>query len=153
MFVLPGFGIAGLSGIALILASFILAMTGAKAVPGIPWWNQKQYEQAFYTVGLAIAGSVAMAFLALKLFLPRTPFWDKIALESAETKEKGFTITSFENFLGKEGESQTVLRPSGKDIFDEEILDVVAEGEMIPKDTRIKVIRVEGNRIVVAKND
>ena len=153
LFVLPGFGIAGLSGITLILASFILAMTGAKTVPGIPWWNQRQYEQAFYTVGLAIAGSVAMAFLTLKLFLPRTPFWDKISLESAETKEKGFAITSFENFLGKDGESQTVLRPSGKAIFDEEILDVVAEGEMIPKDTEVKVIRVEGNRIVVAKND
>lgn len=153
IFVLPGFGIAGLSGIALILSSFVLAMTSVRGIPAIPWWNQNQYEQAFYSVGIAISGSIALGFLGFKYFLPKTHIWGKISLENAETKEKGFTVTSFEKFLGEVGLAQTMLRPSGKAMFGEEILDVVTEGDMILKDTKVKIIRVEGNRIVVAKND
>lgn len=153
IFVLPGFGIAGLLGITLILISFVLAMTGMKSLPGIPWWSQRQYSQAIYSMGMAVAGSIALAFLALKFLLPKTPFWGKISLESAETKEKGFTVTSFEKFLGEEGVSRTMLRPAGKAEFGEELLDVVTEGEIIPKGTKIRIIRVEGNRIVAAKND
>ncbi len=153
IFVLPGFGVAGLLGIVLILTSFVLAMTGMKSLPGIPWWNQRQYSQALYSMGIAVAGSIALAFLALKFLLPKTPFWGKISLESAETKEKGFTVMSFEKFLGERGVSQTMLRPAGKAEFGEELLDVVTEGEIIEKGTKIRIIHVEGNRIVVAKND
>ncbi len=153
IFILPGFGIAGLLGIILILASLVLAMTGVETIPGTPWWNQKQYDQAFYTIGTAIVGSIALAFLALKFFLPRTPLWSKISLESAETKDRGFAVTSFEKFLGEKGLTQTVLRPSGKAVFGEEILDVVTEGEMISKGVEVRVIRVAGNRIVVAEEE
>lgn len=103
VFILPGFGLAGVLGILLILTSLMLAMTGAKAIPGIPWWSQKQYEEALTVLGIAIVGSVGLAFLALRFFLPKTPLWGKIALESAETKDRGFAVSSYENFLGKVG--------------------------------------------------
>ena len=152
IFVLPGFGVAGLLGITLILGSLVLAMTGAGIEPGIPWWTQKQYEQALYSIAIAIVGSIGLAFLSLKFFLPKTPLWSKISLASAETKDKGFTTTSFEKFLDKKGMTQTVLRPSGKAVFGEEILDVVTEMEMISEGVAVKVVRVEGNRIVVAED-
>ena len=152
IFLIPGFGITGLLGIGCILISFVLAMTEIETIPGIPWWSQKQYENALYVIGVAIFGSISLAFLILRFFLPKTPLWGKIALEDAELKDEGFSVVSFEKFLGRKGLSQTVLRPSGKAVFEGELLDVVTEGEMVPKGTQVKVIRVEGNRIVVEKN-
>jgi membrane-bound serine protease (ClpP class) len=53
--------------------------------------------------------------------------------------------------LGKEGTTLTTLRPGGFALIDGRKVDVVTEGEMLPKDTKIRVIRVEGNRVVVTK--
>ena len=50
---------------------------------------------------------------------------------------------------GKEGFSITPLRPSGTAIFDENKFDVVTEGEYIPASKYIKVIKIEGRRIIV----
>lgn len=151
IFILPGFGIAGILGIIVIFTSFVLAMTEIGTIPGTAWWSQKQYEQALYSIGVAIVGSIGLAFLALRFFLPKTLLWGKISLETAETKDRGFTVKSYEEFLGKAGYAQTMLRPSGKAVFEEEILHVVTEGEMIPKGAEVRIIRVEGNRIVVAE--
>jgi membrane-bound ClpP family serine protease len=52
-------------------------------------------------------------------------------------------------FVGKTGVAKTVLRPAGIGEFNGVKLSVVSDGEFIPKDERIEVFRVEGNRIVV----
>ena len=51
--------------------------------------------------------------------------------------------------LGVEGEAMTELRPSGTMLINDERLDVVSEGSFILKGTRVKVVKVEGARIVV----
>lgn len=51
--------------------------------------------------------------------------------------------------IGKEGTALTYLRPSGTAIFDEERLDVVSEGSFIAQGSTIKVVKVEGSRLVV----
>jgi membrane-bound serine protease (ClpP class) len=53
------------------------------------------------------------------------------------------------HLLGKEGRTLTPLRPSGKAQFTGEPEDVVSHGEFIPEDVRVRVVRVEGNRVVV----
>lgn len=153
IFLIPGFGIMGLSGMLLILGSFILAMTGVEKFPEIAWWNQEQYQQAFHSLGIAIAGSVGLAVAAFKFILPKSSYWGKISLEDTEMREAGFSISSYGEYLGREGISQTMLRPSGKAKFGEKILDVVTEGDLIPRGTQVKIIRVEGYRIVVTKKD
>ncbi|MGE3806887.1 MAG: NfeD family protein, partial [Gemmataceae bacterium] len=51
--------------------------------------------------------------------------------------------------LGTIGEAATTLRPAGKARFGDEFIDVVAEGSYVQPGTRIQVIEIEGNRIVV----
>ncbi|MBY6278389.1 NfeD family protein, partial [Symbiobacterium thermophilum] len=51
--------------------------------------------------------------------------------------------------VGREGVSLTVLRPAGTAVFDDQRLDVVTEGEFIPAGVPVKIVRVEGTRIVV----
>lgn len=56
-----------------------------------------------------------------------------------------------ERFLGKEGTALSVLRPSGVANFDGIKLDVVSQGDFILKGTKVKIIKVEGRRIVVSE--
>ncbi|NLD48161.1 MAG: hypothetical protein GX660_13365, partial [Clostridiaceae bacterium] len=73
-----------------------------------------------------------------------------LILNDSLKKELGFGSTEDLNFfLGKEGIASTTLRPSGTADFDGVKLDVVTRGEYVEKNTKIKVITVEGRRIVV----
>ncbi len=153
LFVIPGFGVAGVLGILLILASIVMAMVGLPQAPGIPWWSGAQFEQAFRTLGTALAGSIAAAAIFFRFILPRTPMWNIISLGASEQKAEGFQVPSRLEYLGKSGEARTMLRPSGKVEVLGEVLDAVTEGELIKKGEKIRVDRVEGNRIVVVRED
>ncbi len=65
--------------------------------------------------------------------------------------EEGFSSSEIglEQYKGKEGISVTTLRPAGIAEIEGRRVDVVAHGEMIPKDTRIEVTVIKGNRVVV----
>ncbi len=144
IFVIPGFGITGISGIILILAGIFLSLV--KHPLSAP---RAQLIQAFYTLSFAII----ITFIAIILswrFLPRTRLWKRIILSFAETKKEGFqSAASREFYLGKTGRSLTPLRPTGRAIIEGNAQDVITEGEFIDKDKQIKVVRTEGNRIIV----
>ena len=75
-----------------------------------------------------------------------------IILNDEESAAEGYVATrDMEVFLGKEGVTTTVLRPAGMAEFDGVKLNVVADGEYIPKDARVRVDHVEGARVVVRK--
>ncbi len=76
--------------------------------------------------------------------------WWKLTHE--EKGSDGYvTPEDYSAYIGKEGESITLLRPSGIAMFDGKRLDVISEAEYIPAHTRIKVAAVEGVRIVVTR--
>ncbi|GAE90250.1 NfeD family protein [Acetivibrio straminisolvens] len=76
----------------------------------------------------------------------------KLVLTDSLEKEKGFEGTEdFTSFLDKEGVALTALRPAGTAEFNGVKLDVVSEFDLIEKDSRVKIIKVEGRRIVVRK--
>jgi len=79
--------------------------------------------------------------------------WLKVVgrLFAVTTSEEGFTSAKEEHkaLIGKEGVALSTLRPSGKALIDGQRVDVVARGEMVEPNTRIRVVLVEGNRIVV----
>jgi membrane-bound ClpP family serine protease len=96
---------------------------------------------------LAIVGVVLSVVLhsATKGRLSKT-----LILKDSLSKEAGFIGTEdLEYFIGKEGTANSILRPAGTAEFDGVKLDVVSEGEFIPKGSRIKVVKVSGRRIVV----
>ena len=83
---------------------------------------------------------------ASKGALARTP----LILKTATDREDGFTSGEDLNyFLGHEGVVTTMLRPVGRADFDGVKLDVLAEGEFVDVGKRVKVVRVEGRKIVV----
>lgn len=143
IFVIPGFGVAGISGIILIVLSIFLAMVkhpNPLKAPKVELWS------AFYTLSWSVI-IVFTGFIAGMKFLPETKLWKKIILSSAE--ESGTAENNSQGYLGKTGKTVSILRPSGRAVFDDKILDVLSEGEFIDKDKTVKVVKVDGNKVVV----
>lgn len=133
----PGFGAAGGLGLVLLVAGIILTAS-------------TPFEALVMIVILLVILGVALTVIlhsAAKGKLSRT-----LILKDSLNKESGYIGTEdLEYFVGKEGVTLTVLRPSGTAEFDGIRLDVVSDGEYIPKNSKIKIIQVTGRRIVVKK--
>ena len=143
-FVIPGFGIAGISGIMLILSGIFLALI--KHPLEIP---KVQLSGAFNSIGFAVILTAAAAILLLK-FLPKSPLWKNIVLTSQEKKEEGFgSAILLDRYIGKSGKAITALRPAGKADIEGEILDVTSLGDFIDKDRAVKVVSVRGAELAV----
>lgn len=133
----PGFGAPGIIGIILLLV-------------GIIWTAQSLFEALVMIIILLAILGLALTFVlhsATKGKLSKI-----LILTDSLKKESGFSGTEdMEYFLGKEGITQTILRPSGTAEFDGVKLDVVSQGDFISKGTEVKIIQVSGRRIVVQK--
>lgn len=131
----PGFGAPGITGAILILLAVVLiANTFLEAL-------------ILIIIVLAVLGIALSLVLqsATKGRLSKT-----LILNDSLKKESGFIGTEdLDYFLGKEGVTLSILRPAGTADFDGVKLDVVSEGDFIPKDSTVRIIKVEGRRIVV----
>jgi membrane-bound serine protease (ClpP class) len=105
------------------------------------------------SVGFYVAvGVVVLLGLTVYLwikFFPRSSLGQKLTLNEDGKAFKAADDRS--SLVGKEGVAHSELRPAGFALIDNHRMDVVSEGGMIAKGQPIKVIRVEGNRVVVRK--
>lgn len=100
-------------------------------------------------------GMVLMAFTVVAgVFFLRYAL-RRFTLRQSLTRAEGYSSAreELQELLGREGVALTTLRPAGMADFNGDRVDVVTEGEMVSKDSRLKVILVEGNRIVVKPLD
>ncbi len=72
---------------------------------------------------------------------------------SLSTKGGYISTADYSEYVGKTGVAISPLRPSGSIEIDGRKLDAVSEGDFIERDEQIKVIKVEGSRIIVKKID
>ncbi|HLY76139.1 MAG TPA: NfeD family protein [Planctomycetota bacterium] len=91
------------------------------------------------------AGQIGVALVATPLC-----FWIAVRRLSLKATIQGNSFAqNYDGFLGKEGLAQTTLRPAGIALIEGKKMDVVTAGESVEKGSRVKVTKVEGNRIVV----
>ena len=135
---MPGFGLPGISGI--ILEVVAVALT---------WMNHG--PMAALGMTLIILSILAIAIsMSLRSAANGKLSRSKLVLNDTESNEAGYRSTEdLDVFLGKEGVTTTVLRPTGMAEFDGVRLNVVSEGEFIQSGTRVQIVRVEGSRILV----
>lgn len=105
-----------------------------------------------YSVFLAVI--LVMVIIEWVIFVKykkrKIPFLNRLILNDATDKESGYT--SFDDrshLVGEIAVTHTVLRPSGTIRLGDERIDAVAEGSYIPADVKVKIIFVEGTRVVV----
>ena len=85
-------------------------------------------------------------------FFPRSPVGRWLISQDRQDAEKGyssFTPEKYTDLIGKEGTTLTILRPVGMVRIDGQKYSAVTGGEFIEKDKTIKVVKVEGSRVVV----
>jgi len=155
VFVLPGVGIFGFGGGILILASIVLA-SQTFVIPR----NQYQLEQLPQSLGVLIAGitGAAVALGLIRHMLPRAPFFRRLMLsapdaQSSADQSRREAIVDFSYLVGRRGESVTQLTPAGKARIGELVVNVISEGNVIPRGKSIEVIEALGNRIIVRDLD
>lgn len=149
VFVLPGFGVVGGTGILLMIASLLLSMTHRP--PAGPWWpSWGAFVLPLRNLSLAIAGT-ALGGALLGRLLPHTPLFRRLALTASTARRDGYAAAPDRpDLVGREGVAATPLRPAGTAQFDGERLDVITEGEFIESGARVRIVKVEGSRRIVA---
>lgn len=148
--VIPGFGVAGISGITLVAGSLILIMI-----------NNDFFNFDFVPSG-NLLGALAATFggmLGLILLIvfgsyrvTKTQAFERFALNTEMSSKDGYTSNfKKESLLGKQGNAHTVLRPSGRVMIDEVIYDAFTRGEFIEIGEEVVVVEETGNLIKVKK--
>ena len=148
IFVIPGFGVAGVAGITLTVGSLILVMINNDAFD-FSFVPTSQIVTAVFTTLLGFIGAIVlMIFGGVRLTNSR--FFNRVALADVQSSDEGFTAKFIkESMIGKKGVAFTILRPSGKVLIEESIYDASTRGDFIEKDTPIVVISEEGTSLKV----
>jgi membrane-bound serine protease (ClpP class) len=142
VFLLPGFGVAGVLGVVLITGAMLLALVGS--TPNV---NDILQAGAILAASLLVTGAVIFGWLR---HLPNSERWSGLFLKTATHSGEGFvSALPRAELVGRRAEAHTDLRPSGTAIVDGERLDVVTEGEFIKAGTPVTIIRSDGYRHVV----
>jgi len=151
IFVVPGFGITGISGITLAFCGLVLSLV--KNV-NFSFENVKVYDLlvAVGTVFLGTVGGITLAiYLSRKMFTAETGRFAHLSLHEVMSKESGYLGVDPElmQLKGKKGIAATTLRPSGKINIDGQTYDAMAVSGMIDKGTNIVVTKVEAAQLYV----
>ena len=132
---IPGFGICGAGSALCFIAAVVV---GARSFA------------AGVVLAAIVLAVVAVLMILFSIFASRGKFIKPLVLEDELGAQEGFSSSRDFDFLaGKEGLSQSILRPAGRAQIDGHTYDVVTAGEFIAPDTPVKVVEVSGSRIVV----
>lgn len=155
IFLLPGFGVTGVSGIVIIAASLVLSMQDF-VLPTLDWqWDL--LGRNVLTVVVGILSAIA-AIGVLALAGPRIKMFDRMTLRTAisDTAGSGTGIVAeaagaeANPLIGRKGLALTTLRPSGKAEIDGRAYSVETDGTFVEAGAALTVTAVMGSRIVVA---
>ncbi len=134
IFVIPGFGVAGIFGIISISAGLILA------------FDISSIQMAFTVVCSSMVVTTVLVIVSFFL-LPKSLIFTRVAL--AEDTAGYHSSVSYDDLLGKKTKTLTPFRPAGIIEIDGKRYDAITEGSFIDKDTDVEVVQVQGNKIVI----
>ncbi|WP_407268400.1 NfeD family protein [Radiobacillus sp. PE A8.2] len=103
-------------------------------------------------IGIIIGGFASLIFL--KVF-KRREMWTKLTLSDQLTSDRGYSSmnVSYGSLINKEGITLTDMHPVGTIRVDDKDYSAVSNGQWIPHDTKIKIMHVDGTKILVSKLD
>lgn len=134
----PGMGVPGLLGFVALAAAVVL--------------RADSLASALITLALILVILGIAGFFVYRSFQKGALSRSSIILkESIDKKSTSLSDAGAEALIGLEGECLTALRPSGNADFDGRKLDVVSDGAFIEKGSRVRIVQVEGLRILVKK--
>lgn len=165
IFIIPGFGITGITGLVLIGLSLVFSRQEF-TIPTLPWqWELFGKNIIIVSIGIILA---IAAIAVIALMGPRLRLFDRLTLKTKiegtaggpDPEHAGTSVLeaarvmteaeeNYGDLLGKRGKAISTLRPSGKAEIDGKVYAVEADGAFIEPKKTVEVIRVRGNRIIV----
>lgn len=162
VFIIPGFGVPGITGLALLLASAILASQEFVIPQTANQWDQT------LTTSLVMLGT-GVGFLACAALISKQmgslPIFNRMVLAPPPLKEDDLP----ENKKGKDGKplaaqyptvsigdwghAESLLRPAGRAKFAGRSFDVISDGSFVEAGTQVRVVKIQGTVITVAEID
>ncbi|MEO9873107.1 NfeD family protein [Ekhidna sp.] len=149
VFVIPGFGVAGVLGLICTIGSLVLVMLNNDMFD-FSFVGGDQLFISFATVIAGLLGAMIVMFLGGARLLNSNVF-QRVALHDVQSKEEGFTSTFYKkkSLIGQKGKTYTRLRPSGKIEIDGEIYDAFTRGNFVDEGINVEVISDEGTSLKV----
>ncbi|MBX2911990.1 MAG: nodulation protein NfeD [Cyclobacteriaceae bacterium] len=151
VFVIPGFGLAGITGIAMTVGAMVLIMVNND------FFNFDMVPlNDIIVASLAIFGGLTGGVLLLfvgGVRLSHSGLFKRISLTDTQAQSEGYTsnFNTGMDLVGKTGTAYTVLRPSGKIMVEDQIYDAFSRGDYIEKGDTVKVLGIEGSTLKVRK--
>jgi membrane-bound serine protease (ClpP class) len=159
LFVLPGFGVFGVTGLILMILSLVMASQDFVLPQSTVQWNTLRNNL------LIVLGAMASLIVALILqvaFVDSLPGLSRFRLEAPDIEPApasdsvgslvaGSHAIMYLPEVGQVGVADSVLRPAGKVRFADRLVDVVTEGDFLDPGTQVEVIKREGNHIIVRR--
>lgn len=144
-----------LLGIILIVAEFfvpggILGLIGVGSIIGSLFMAGYDFGHMSMSISIAFIVAIIASIILYRSIGMEKGIFRHIILKNRTTTELGYvsSVNRLE-LIGLEGVTVTPLRPSGTALFENERIDVVSEGEFIQNDQKVKIVKVEGMRVVV----
>ncbi|MEZ6137711.1 MAG: NfeD family protein [Pirellulaceae bacterium] len=160
LFVLPGFGVFGITGIVLVVASLVMASQDFLIPDSATEWSQLK-TNSLIVLGCVLG--VSLLLLGQILLLDSLPGLNRFRLSAPDSVDPSYTYGATSIAAANPAQQSTLqygdcgvaesdLRPSGKVLFEQRLIDVVTEGDYVDAGSSVSIVRIEGNRIVVRKN-
>lgn len=148
VFVIPGFGVAGVLGLVCLFLSLVFMLFDTPLDVSM---ESGVLLTAVERVSISFLVTLGLTFLVLR-FVPRTAAGRKLVLGMPTGVQEGYISAHVESdLLGEEGEAITPLRPSGKARLGGKPVDVVTQGDFIDRGETVRVIEVRAARVVVER--
>jgi membrane-bound serine protease (ClpP class) len=151
IFVIPGFGVAGIAGIGLMVTGLTLAM-----IDNIVW-EFEGVGPALFVRSLFLVVISSLVALVGSITLSRklldTHMFSHLILSSTQNRDEGYISVNplYRSLIGMTGTAATSLRPSGRVEIDFEQYDAKAVSGFIEKGETVKVVRYETGQLYVKK--
>ncbi|HET6243400.1 MAG: nodulation protein NfeD [Bacteroidetes bacterium] len=151
IFVIPGFGVAGILGVALVVAGLTLSLVHNDGFD-FTFVDPQKLVRAFLMVSISAVMAVILSIYLGARLLYSSAF-NKIILHSSQETSTGYSSASAysHTLIGREGTALTMLRPSGKVEVEGETHDATALTGFIEKGAAVKVLKYESAQLVVKK--
>ncbi|MHC1707806.1 MAG: nodulation protein NfeD [Bacteroidales bacterium] len=151
IFVIPGFGVAGITGIFLVITGLTLAMLNNIVFDFTPV-GTNVFLKSFFLVVISMFVSVVLSlYLSQKIFTSR--IFGNLALDTVQNSSEGYIAPdqSLEKLIGSSGLAYSILRPGGKVEVNNDVYDAIAETGYIDKGEEIIVTRFDNAQLMVRK--
>jgi membrane-bound serine protease (ClpP class) len=159
IFVIPGFGVAGVSGLALLFASVVLAGQDFTVPQSAEQWNET-ITSILMILCSGFVFLISAAFISRRLHM--IPIFNRLVL-TPQLPDRGLLAEKTDDLgkpipqphpeisVGDWGKTESLLRPAGRAKFAGHSFDVISDGAFVEAGKSVKVLRIHGNIITVAE--